>query len=598
MLPQPPPPPQPSGLQQPSPQGPPPYSGLSMSPPNPGADIIGGFGAFMTSYLNKRESVKTESRNRFMEGLMLKSKGIPVDDEKLMKYAQKAGMDYLQTEPHTPEQKQVTQQNQAQQQAMQAVMAPGSMAGMPMAAQVGMQQQAAAPPQAMPQGPAAPGGFMNRVKQMMGMPTRPVGTDSPMGEWLAKLGQAGQAGGGMIGQVERAGKQAEQQGELSDMEFGFQKQFGMPLKGMGAQQQQTLLMLAKDAMSNRPTAGKSMEMLARASNGWQLPMDEWLMLGRKMNPELPPQEADKKSAEVYFNVKTGVPQMQLAKLQIAKDLAPHYGGSVQTAMAALNGDPNAPAPTMDAADFDKFMSGVKVLSDRYPTAPLSVLNQIGLTYTIPGGEKYREPLLRALQGTDAKGGAIFPTRGSMDEKEWRAKLGFQGYELKERLGMEMSQLNWQKLKGLMDANQAEGTRWFNLQFGPERKNATDEQVKEAAENFAKVSEKMSGHKIKIDGSEFTIGNPQKVIENYSKLFSSSFLGWNPTYVLQPQNQGMPLGQRPGQAAPSFGTPQGRFAGPGLEILEGTTPEERRVIYRKIGVPADIFNFLEQGVEKQ
>lgn len=504
------------------------------------AEAMQGVSSFMQNFMQMRQASREMNKQKFLEGVQFhQSTGIPISDQdgkKLMQYAKRGGLDYLPTEPPTQQEQdyaQAQQQQQQQQEAMGRMLAsPNSLQASAALSPTGVlspEQQQTADTLAAGPGPGQPPPtFMQRVGNALGLRTPQVSMQSPMGQWLQNLSQASQIGGGLPGDI-------AQQRTLSNLEFGFEKQFGYPLKGMTAEKEMQLIGLTRQAMSGSPDA---IHRMAQMSNGWQLPMDELEYAMRKLHPEMDSTDISRATGDLYLKLKMGYPQYQLKMLDMGKDLAQYFQNDPKRAIAYITGQPGADAPQLSPQQVEQTFTAAKQLWDNYPTVQnTNIPTMYAMSFLQPNGADTRNSIMNYLSATDAKGRPLFPRAGSIAADQFNRTLGKDYYGVNASVQTSANQLAWSQMKGILDRAGDDAKPFWDTWNNPK---ATTQARAAAGQELSKIARKFQGVTIKFNGKDVPVGDPFQMTGGYNYLFGEThapLAGLGPYF--QPLNQGDP-----------------------------------------------------------
>jgi hypothetical protein len=457
--------------------------------------------SFVSNYLLMKQSAKDTHAQQFQAGVAAAAQGIPVDNEAIMKHGKKAGMDWLPTEPPTPE------QQQAKQEQMQMTSALLTQQQQAQAGPMGGQGGNIAPPQP-PQLPPGQAPFQPNLGQKIlqglgGGSQAPVSNQSPTGQWLTSLQQAGSQGGGMTGQLGRQNALQEMMDHL--------KAKGIDVQGMSQDQQAQFMGLVKSAVNNQDP--QATESLVRLGLFKDIPLDEFTAAMRRISPELPQGQIDKNAASAYMYAKMGGPQLRLAQMGMAKDMLPFMGNdmgkSLQYIQGIFTGQDTGITPQMSADQYKQLMDGMSTLTKAYPTAPMNLINAISHAQVV-GSQDTAQQLMGVLKD--------YPREGTLDYTKHQQTLGYDYSTLAQRTQNEAGLLNLSTVQALSGKDQSAFDNWFKLATNKDL-DPTGDATRSAFDAMANSMSRDAQLKINYRGQEIPMG-PQEV---------QSLRNWRPTW---------------------------------------------------------------------
>jgi len=565
-------------------------------------DPSGSISAFMNNYISTKNMVRQMHAQKFQEGLQLAAQGIPVDNKSIMKHGRQAGYDWLPTDQYD-EEEQIAAKSQAQSQVIQGTaaqaqnqMIPGS--ANPPANMGQLQQQAQMPiqpPQAQPN-------FLARLGQRLGVTSPQVSQNSPMGSWLDQLKASAQVGGGMTGDVARAGKLAQQTSALQDLQYGFQKQFGLPNMETEARQHGQIMQLTNAAFNGDPNAQESM---ARASHQWELPMDTFVNTMRAANPGMPLDQAKSKAAQLFQYVTQGPMQHKQFMLNFAKELAPRFpqvGGDPFKVMAFLDdpSNPNAPRPTMTLDEAAQHAKVAGTVMDSYKTAPGYFGDRIADTYLMDPsrGAELRDELYSQLNKRDAKGNPVYPRSGTQEDQRQQRQLGYDYAALTQKANNELDTLALNTATELAKEHQEKVDIWFKLRQDP---NNTNDAFNAATQGLVNELGADPQIKVKYRGQDVSLGSQQvQSLMNYRPGWMLSGKAYvapqqAPEAILQKilgdPTQASKIPAMRSFAAQAMQMPDGRerlhALGAVIQAMQGLPQTQRQLLIKQLELPADM-----------
>lgn len=481
------------------------------SPQGMGQQVVGGIVNFVNSYLQGKEAAKEHNKKKFFSELNEMMLGIPKGDkekEKMMKYAQKAGMN-LPTEAPTPEE----QQYQQAQQVSQA----GPIPGMP-----GVAEAAA-------QVPAAPArqepSLMQRFLQSgLGIGLPKPSLQSPAANWINQIqAEAMKGGGGILQQMKAQHAEMDWLAEYPGIKKAMSK-IGLEGAKLDLDKQQKLKQLFDGAMSGNPAA---LEMATRSGIMKELPVDEMTILARRLYPNAPPQQVEAAAANMYLYGKMGGPQMALAKIKMAQDLSSRFGGDLAQAQQyvteVMSGVDSKLKPSWTPEEYEKILSGTSKISADYPTAPWSLTSLAGMAGVLPGGKELLPKVMEAL--------SRYPRNGTIQAKEFQQKLGFDFTKLSKEMKLQYDQLDLAKWKAVQEQLGQEGKMYMETLSSD--KSSSDAK-KKAAESLANVIANKAVIKLDYQGQKLSVPTAQAFVQGWG-LFGKGGLVNFQNYVGVPNN---------------------------------------------------------------
>lgn len=549
---------------------------------NPAADLVGGINSFVQNFVGMKQAREQSYKTKFMEGIQQKMLGLPVDDEKLMQYAQKGGLNLKTTAP-TPEelayQNQQKQVSQGDGNAMAAMVGPGGQMQPP-----GGQP----PPMAPPQQPGGMRGMLAGVQRGMGMGQPPVSMNSPTGQWLQQLTDAVKMGGGLPGQI----AQREHMSTLEDK----LKEKGIDLSSMTMDQQKNMLMVAKAGMTGDPQA---LEMMSRSGVWKDMPGDEISRMLTMASPEMDPSQVRQQTGKMMLWLQGGGPQMQIKMLDMAKDMAPRFGGDMQATLQYLNNPAAATQqPGFTPTEFEQLSNAVDKLHNISPTAPPNLLMYGGLA-AVTGKKDVLDRVMTTLSDH-------YPTSGDIAQKNFDVTSGQKKTELaqgQQRIGLEAQRnqidrdslglrteiergnLNLSQLKAISEGAGEQGKLAWDIL---NNKDSGAEEKQSALDMLASAIDKKAQIKVNYGGQSYTLADPVKRINEWKANPGWWGTGGKPQLQLVAPPAGS-MGQAPpmpgapptpGAAAP---TPQAlqNWQQKMTKSFEGLDPVEKMLMIKKL-----------------
>lgn len=564
--------------------------GTSPYPQNGVGQVMQATTQFVQSFLANKKAAEENSKQKFFESVQLAALGLPVDSAQVMKYAQKAKIP-LRNEPYTPEE----QAAQKEMQAYQGIQANGGGGGQtppmdPMLAMVpgaaaanaqGAQQFATPPPQVAP--PAPPGMWQKMQNVMHGNPA--TGAPNPQGpgmQSIEALSQAGQTQGGMAGDV--AGQR-----QVSAYTRKFQN--------LDMNQKTQMLQLQGQAVSGDVHAR---DILARAGVWKEMPGDEIAKDMRLAFPNAPEDQVQQKVGETLLWMNTGGPQMLGYRQAMIKDMLPHFGFDLsKTANYVMDPQGSGVQPQLTPEELEKSITASSKIHDMNPTAPSNLATIAGMAM-LTGQKGLFDSVMNTINQN-------YPTEGAQKKSEFDKELNVKTYNaqsdrlranvdlggLQQRISNENSMLDLSKLHAIAEAAGDQGKIAMEML---NRKDATQEDQKNALDMLASAVSKKSNLKVNYRGQDFTIADPVKAVQDLP-WYSQQRIDAQQGLQLMKPNDSFWGGQAPPQ---TYGThPQTtEYLDKVKAMLANKSAAERKAIIHNSLAPSDPTGTLLEWFKKQ
>lgn len=507
--------PQPGGVIQPP-------GGYNMPKPSIATGLIDGLNQFVQSYIASKNANRDTYRQQFEQALSDRMQGIPVADEHLAKLAKMSGMKLpIYSEGERMDYQSAKNAQEADQQAQNDLLTASQVPGLAGAAAGGaLQNWQSAPPATppTPQPAPRPKGIWQRMTDVMRPPTAAqAGPGSPFSDWLKQLDQGVAAGGGLPGAMMRAGKTAQTQFELSELEAKLTKNLGVPTQALNMQQQQMLLHLGMRALQGDEDARNTL-ILNNVING--LPMDQVVQMAVKAG--MPFSQAQKAAGQIMLQNEMGIPKFKLAMIDMAQKMLPYFsqsGDPFGQAMQYVN-DPAGSlkrgiTPLMPMEDWAKLIEGETKLQDAYPDSDPTNVRLYGLSQAL-GGTAIGTALEKASAAHLGKSKGAQDLRVRLMDANSQASQALSSASRAQteagRLGLDTEidrgRLNLEIAKGIYEAAGEQGKQWQKIMEDP---NSTAQEIAKATDGLASAISKQAQIPVNYAGHTYYLADPVKAV---------------------------------------------------------------------------------------
>lgn len=552
---------------------------------DPHADqVVKGLTQLMSGFVGMKQATEQHYGDKLDKKMVELSNGLDPNPDwnEIMKWAKRSGRGYK--TDITPGEAQFQKQNyqvtqyqdavaQAQQQAQAlASQSSGMVPQAPGPSGSPGQLGAAAPGvQALPPASSgAPPGFVDKLRQFMGMkatnPNMPqTSQDSPFGQQLQALGQAGQVGGGMPGQVARQGAQSVLGANVAQAagKLGIAHD-----QAMAPVYSQVFHQALGDPSDPQTTAANTM--LRRLDVFKGVPVDEVADLYTKERPGISPATANQKAAQLLLWQQGGGPALQLKMGDLAKDMIPRFGGDAQKSMSYVmglySGQDTGLRPGLTAEEVDKKTSAEDKMFKELPNAPMNLIQMYG-DAKMSGQSKLADNLSEFLT-------SHYKTSGEVAQGQYGSTLANEKNQFQQKLKQDYTQIASQNAIG-NDRNDAEMFSHYTKALDQlsedsrailkNPKEYTPDQLDKAKDELSDIHNKLAGTKVKLRDGETQLAPLEEILArhgNWNPLTRGPFLAGNaiPTSGSATSRQ-TPLesipGMTPGNPAVLPGNPQNR-----------------------------------------
>lgn len=416
-----------------------------MKPDPKAAQIAQGLQAFMTNYFNTKNALQDHYRQKVFDTMSQIQQGLlqpsQIDQEKIVRWMQKADLPLRTEAPTAAERKYQAQQEQFEN-ASKAGANFGA-PGFPIPPQsMGVQQ-----PGAPPQPPRA-----NMLRRMLGMPAGPASTNSPAGQWLNNYVQAAAPGGAMNPQMAAMQTKMNQFDQVVRL-MGYKPEM------LSLQQKSQLLGLSMDATNpDSPKYESSVLALQRLGMAPDTPLAQVTQAMQMLNPGKSPSENRAAAAANYLWSQFKAPMM-MKMMDLTKDFLPRTSDPNQAMQAAedlmYKGKTDIPFHlTMD--EFEKVAQAAGKIHEVNPSAPWNLV--YGMAYADAGVS----PALSQMRPQLEQALGQFKTSGAQSQQNWSAEQA--------RLYAQLNSDNVYRQNDIRLRNDQQALNTFNLI----RENATGE----------------------------------------------------------------------------------------------------------------------------
>jgi len=411
---------------------------------NDPAAIAQGISNFAQNYMLMSRQQQEQAKQRVYDTIQLANLGVPIDDKQLVKDIKKSKLP-IALDPDSA----------------------GTFAA-PQAAGSGPQSSTAPPPGSVT--PQAIQRMMMAQPQMpAGMPPASVPTPMPPGAQgpasQTPIPSPGSVPPDVAAAAQTPGAQTLPQVQMPVTLRSFLS--GLTQKGYKESQLRGVMQnITQGALQGDPAA---LEMATRLGVTKSLGAhDELFLLANKLFPDLSPEEAQGKVGQMLLYDAMGGPQRQAKMMELAKDMAPYFGNSLQRAQdyvsAIYSGRAPSEQPQMSFEQFDKLHTMSDNLSKQYPTSgqlPALVAAQVAAGHT--------NDAMKTLQGIAAH----YPTQGQYEMDIKNRQLTFDAKKWDEQ-----KQIDWARY------NQA--TTQFNQTYAMDQLRFLQSKAGAQFEDFWKI----------------------------------------------------------------------------------------------------------------